>query len=75
MAFHVQPSMGSEASEGWQDLPALSALGAAIEITKVGWDVTCPLLEIDCHANTSKCHSDDTLFLSRHERISTSEDR
>jgi hypothetical protein len=75
MAFHVQPSMGSEASEGWQDLPALSALGAAIEITKVGWDVTCPLLEIDCHANTSKCNSDDRPILSRSELISTSENR
>jgi hypothetical protein len=55
MAFSVQPSMRSEASEAWQDLPALSTLGATIEITKVGRDVTCPLLEIDCHANTSKC--------------------
>ena len=67
--------MRSEASERWQDLPALSALGATIEITKVGWDITCPLLEIDCHAITSKCHSGDALFLSRHKLISTSENR
>ena len=66
MAFHVQPGMRSEASEGWQDLPALTALGATIEISKVGWDVTGPLFEIDCHANTSKFHSDDALFLPRH---------
>jgi hypothetical protein len=69
MAFSVQPRMRSEASETWQDLPALSTLGATIEIAKVGWDVTCPLLEIDCHANTSKCHSDDVLFFSCHEKI------
>jgi hypothetical protein len=69
MAFSVQPSMRSEASEAWQDLPALSTLGATIEITKVGRDVACPLLEIDCHANTSNCHSEDAMFLSCRERI------